>query len=67
MSEKLPLLVIGHCLNPHCFPEDHPVTYKSNKKAWMTSEEWLTILNKKMGEQHQRICTIASPSEDNGT
>ena len=51
-GEKLKPMVIGHSLNPRCFRGVDkallPVTYRSNRKAWMTSElfrEWLEHLN----------------------
>ncbi len=39
-GEKLVPLVIGHSVNPRCFKglASLPVSYSSNKKAWMTSE-----------------------------
>ena len=45
-SEKWPLLVIGKSRNPRCFKnvETLPVSYKANRKAWMTGdmfEEWV--------------------------
>ena len=48
-------LVIGHAARPRCFKhvnlESLRVTWRSNKKAWMTSsifEEWLVRFNAKM-------------------
>ena len=41
-SEKLDPLVIGKSKNPHCFKnvKKLPVSYQSNKNAWMTAEIW---------------------------
>ncbi|GFR98831.1 tigger transposable element-derived protein 4-like [Elysia marginata] len=54
-SYKLPVLVIGKAKNPRAFKHAKtlPVcyTYRSNKKAWMTSalfEEWLKKLARQM-------------------
>ena len=37
-TEKMPLLVLGQSKNPRCFKlvKSLPVTYRANKKAWMT-------------------------------
>ena len=50
-SEKLLLIVVGKSQKPLDFRDvlHIPVTYKANKKAWMTRElftEWLTKLDK---------------------
>lgn len=41
-SEKLPLFFIGYAKKPRCFnsktPQSAGFEYRSNKKAWMTSE-----------------------------
>ena len=57
-GEKLKPLVIGKSRQPRCFdkikPSSLPDLYKSNKKAWMTSqfmEDWLQNLDKLMGEK----------------
>ena len=55
-GEKLRPFVIGHSANPRCFKglaslACLPVTYFSNKKAWITAElfqQWLDKLNSKM-------------------
>ena len=52
-SEKLPLLVIGKFGQPRCFKgiRTLPVTYRHNKKAWMTStlfEEWVRKLDRRL-------------------
>ena len=64
-GEKLKPLVIGKSENPRCFrghkPSSLPVTYKWNKKAWMTSEifrEWINILNNKMRIQKRKILLL---------
>lgn len=59
-SEKLPLLMIGKSANPRCFKnvKTKPVTYESNKKAWMTSEmfeRWLLKLDKTFHKQNRTI------------
>ena len=61
-GEKMKPLVIGHSLNPRCFRGVDkallPVIYRSNRKAWMTSElfrEWLEHLNSKMSAQERNI------------
>lgn len=55
-------LVIGKSENPRCFKnlrkEYLPVTWKHNKKAWMTTkimEDWLLQLNRKMAIQKRHI------------
>lgn len=55
-------LVIGKSKKPRCFNkidiDKLPVIWKSNRKAWMTSdimEEWLIRLNKKMSMQKRKI------------
>ena len=50
-TEKLPLLVIGKFGQSRCFKgiRTLPVTYRHNKKAWMTGalfEEWVHKLNR---------------------
>ena len=44
-GEKLKPLVIGKAQKPRCFknikPEQLPVTYIANKKAWMTNDIFL--------------------------
>ncbi|GFR91480.1 tigger transposable element-derived protein [Elysia marginata] len=50
-SEKLPLMTIGKFEKPRCLKniKSLPTTYRSNKKAWMTSkvfEEWLRKLDR---------------------
>jgi hypothetical protein len=40
-GEKIKPLLIGKSRQPRCFqikPETSPVTYRYNKKAWMTSK-----------------------------
>ena len=61
-GEKLKPLVIGKAQKPRCFakicPENLPVTYRNNKKAWMTGllmTEWLTSLDRKMKQQKRKI------------
>lgn len=62
VGDKEPLLVIGKSQKPRCFKgiklEKLPVTYKANKKAWMTAEimtEWLDQLDRKMKRQNRKI------------
>ena len=55
-GEKEKLLVIGKAKRPHSFPKynsdlSHHVTYRSNKRGWMTTAiftEFLNLLNNKM-------------------
>ncbi|GFW13191.1 tigger transposable element-derived protein 6 [Trichonephila clavipes] len=52
-SEKITPLVIGKSAKPRCFKGINlfPTKYRSNKKAWMTTElfnEWLISLNSDM-------------------
>lgn len=54
-GEVLKPLVIGRAAKPRCFRNLDitrlPVTYKNNRKSWMTStlfDEWLNDINKKM-------------------
>ncbi len=61
-GEKLPALVIGKSRKPRCFknidPKTLPVTYRSNKKAWMNGalfEEWLKSLDAKMRRQKRHV------------
>ena len=61
-GEKVRPLVIGKSRAPRCFnklkPGSLPVSYKYNKKAWMTSaifQEWVTELNKSMKCQGRKI------------
>ncbi|GFY30668.1 tigger transposable element-derived protein 6 [Trichonephila clavipes] len=68
-SEKITPLVIGKSAKPRCFKgiNSFPTKYRSNKKAWMTSElfnEWLVQLNSDMKKEKQHIllfldnCTV---------
>ena len=62
-GEKLMPFVIGHSANPRCFKglaslACLPVSYSSNKKAWMTAElfqQWLDKLNSKMKRESRSI------------
>ena len=73
VKEKLRLLVIGKAMNPRAFRSAHiatkdlPVMWRSNKKAWMTSElfkEWLTLMNRvmKAGNRHVLFFLDNAPS-----
>ena len=62
-GEKLPLLVIGRSENPRCFKhvKTLPVSYKANRKSWMTSvlfEEWLRVIDAMMKQQKRKIVMI---------
>ncbi|GFW71693.1 tigger transposable element-derived protein 6 [Trichonephila clavipes] len=68
-SEKITPLVIGKSAKPRCFKGINwlPTKYRSNKKAWMTTElfnEWLVSLNSDMKIEKRRIllfldnCTV---------
>ena len=55
-------LVIGKSQKPRCFkhisPSSLPVTWKHNKKAWMTTsiyEEWLKSFNSRMRAQGRKV------------
>ncbi|KAK7094233.1 hypothetical protein V1264_007882 [Littorina saxatilis] len=61
-GEKLTPLVIGRAENPRCFKalkkSSLPVTYRWNRKAWMTAvlfKEWLEKLNTKMKSKGRNI------------
>jgi hypothetical protein len=61
-GEKLPALMIGKAANPRCFKNINVkamhISYKSNKKAWMTSylfEEWLRAFDRKMKRQDRHV------------
>ncbi|CAG2205244.1 unnamed protein product [Mytilus edulis] len=61
-GEKLKPLVIGKSYNPRCFKNVNkgnlPVTYYSNKKAWMTTNafiDWLRTVNTTMRLQRRHI------------
>ncbi|GFN77934.1 tigger transposable element-derived protein [Plakobranchus ocellatus] len=74
-SEKLPLLIIGKSAKPRCFNNTKklPVEYAANKKAWMTSDifiSWLQKLDRKFLLQGRSVAMIvencpAHPSDDN--
>ena len=66
-TDKLPLLVIHHALNPRIFQQKRikhaslPVDYHANKNAWMTSEiftQWLKKLDKKMTRKRRKIAMV---------
>ncbi|GFY01538.1 tigger transposable element-derived protein 6 [Trichonephila clavipes] len=68
-SEKITLLVIGKSAKPWCFKgiNSFLTKYRSNKKAWMTTElfnEWLVALNSAMKIEKRHIhlfldnCTV---------
>ena len=66
-GEKLKPLVIGRAARPKAFRQAHvtaaqlPVTWKANKKAWMTGQffsEWLGWVDKKMGNLNRKILLI---------
>ncbi|GBL74310.1 Tigger transposable element-derived protein 6 [Araneus ventricosus] len=59
-KEKLPPLMIGQSKKPRCFAniKSFPIIYKSNQKAWMTSEifgDWLKGIDKEMAKKKRRI------------
>ncbi|GFV92772.1 tigger transposable element-derived protein 6 [Trichonephila clavipes] len=68
-SEKITPLVVGKSAKPRCFKgiNSFPTKYRSNKKAWMTTElfnEWLISLNSDMKREKRHIllfldnCTV---------
>ena len=73
VGKKLPLLVIGKSKNPRHFPKNHsllPVTYRSSKKAWMTSSifsEFLRSWDMKLRSEGERILVLVdnAPSHPN--
>ena len=61
-GEHEKVLVIGKAAKPRCFknvdPSQLPVTWRANKKAWMTTEifvEWLKSFDKKMRLQKRNV------------
>ncbi|GFR86661.1 tigger transposable element-derived protein 4 [Elysia marginata] len=68
-SQKLPLLIIGKFERPRCMKniKTLPVTYKANKKAWMTGkifEEWLRKLDRKFLLRGRSIALIVDDCSD---
>lgn len=62
-SEKLKPVIIGKSAKPRCFAgvKCLPLTYYSNKKAWMTSEifeKWLLNLDKHFQLQNRRVLLL---------
>ena len=62
VGEREKLTVIGKSAKPRCFGrldvKKLPVSYRYNKKAWMTTElmkEWLISLNKKMVAENREV------------
>ena len=69
-GEKLKPLVIGNATRQRAFkqnsvtPGNLPVTWKHNKKAWMTTaifEVWLNQLNEKMKKKKGSISLLTMP------
>ena len=61
-GEKLKPLVIGNSRKPRCFRnldvESLPVTWKSNRKSWMTNDiftEWAKDINRQMRKKSRKI------------
>jgi hypothetical protein len=63
-GEKEPAFVIGKAYRPRCFqrkkidPNNLPVRYAANKKAWMTGasfESWLIQFDKKMKKKNRYV------------
>ena len=63
-GDKLKPPIIGNAARPRAFkqknvtPDNLPVTWKHNKKAWMTTavfKDWLNQLNETMKEKKRRI------------
>ena len=63
-GEKLKPLVFGKAARPHAFkqnnvtPDNLPVTWKHNKKAWITTavfEDWSNQLNETTKKKKRRI------------
>jgi len=63
MTEKMPLLVLGRSKNPRCFKlvKSLPVTYRANKKAWMTCAlftEWVKTVDDLYTRKKRKIVLI---------
>ena len=62
-SEKLPPLVLGKSVKPHCFKnvKTFPCSYAAQHKAWMTGDRfkaWLKDLDAQMRRQNRKILLI---------
>lgn len=62
-SDKRRLFVIGKSARPRCFKKREclPVTYKANKKAWMTQDlftSWLCKFDEDMVAEKRRVVLI---------
>ena len=63
-TDKCKLLVIGKSLRPRCFKninvDNLPVTYRANKKAWMTSQifEWLAAWDSYLTKVNLKILLL---------
>ncbi|CAI6353251.1 unnamed protein product [Macrosiphum euphorbiae] len=64
-TDKKKLLIIGKSAKPRCFKNikitNLPVSYLSNKNAWMTAEiftSWLKDWDKELGKQSRTILLI---------
>lgn len=66
-TDKRKLLVIGKSANPRCFKRNKinvsnlPVTYLSNKKAWITSEiftSWINEFNSELRRKNRKILLL---------
>ncbi|XP_067684471.1 tigger transposable element-derived protein 4-like [Haliotis asinina] len=65
-TEKLKLFVIGKSEKPRCFKNVRslPVDYRSNGKAWMTSDlftltsEWVNKLDQSMRRQNRKVLLL---------
>lgn len=60
LGEKLKPLVVGKSKSPHCFKSSKnlPVTYRWNKKSWMTSDifkEYVTMVDRKLKHEQRKI------------
>ena len=62
-TDKRPLLVIGKSKQPRCFRglTSLPLSYTSNKNAWMTAEifsNWLRELDREMAKKKRKIAIV---------
>lgn len=62
-TERLPLLIIGKAEKPRCFKsiKKLPVDYRSNRKAWMTSEifqAWLRELDRRFSAKSRKALMV---------
>ena len=62
-SDKLPVLVLGKSANPRCFKgvKTLPCPYRSNKRAWMTMDEfskWLKDFDRRTRLRGRKVALV---------